>query len=157
MGVVKIRSSSADKTMQILCLALMLGVSVYLIAGWSSFPEQVPMHYDGSGEIDRWGGKGEMILLILLWWGMYLVLSVIERVPQIWNTGVKVTAENQERVYWTLKYMIVTLKLVMTTFFAVLIINITLCRPLDWWYTPVFAAAVFGDMFFWIVRLVRAK
>ncbi len=157
MDGVRMRSSLADRIMQIICLVLMAGVTIYLIAGWTSFPDQIPMHYGGSGEIDRWGGKGEIILLILLWWGMYLVLSAIERFPQVWNTGVKVTPQNQERVYRTLKYMLVTLKLLMTTFFSILIIYITLCRPLGGWYTPAFVAAVFGDMFFWIIRLVRVR
>lgn len=157
MNVARIRSGLADKILQILCLAQMVGVTVYLIAGWTSFPDQVPMHYGGSGEIDRLGGKGEMLLLILLWWGMYLVISLIERFPQVWNTGVKVTPENQERVYRLLKYMLVTLKLIMTTFFSALIVNITLCRPLGWWYTPAFVVLVFGDMFFWIIRLIRAR
>ena len=43
--VVKIRSNLADKIMQGLGLALMVGVSLYLIIGWSSFPDKVPMHY----------------------------------------------------------------------------------------------------------------
>ncbi len=157
MGNVKITSSLADKIMQTICLVLMVGVTVYLIAGWTSFPDQVPMHYGGSGEIDRWGAKGEIILIVLLWWGMYLVLSAVERFPQIWNTGVRVTLQNQEKVYRILKYMIVTLKLIVTIFFAVLIVYITVCRPLGGWYTPAFVAVVFGDMVFWMIRLVRAR
>ena len=55
--VVKIRSNLADKIMQGLGLALMVGVSLYLIIGWSSFPDKVPMHYGAAGEIDPLGRK----------------------------------------------------------------------------------------------------
>lgn len=155
--VVKIRSNLADKIMQGLGLALMVGVSLYLIIGWSSFPDKVPMHYGAAGEIDRWGGKGEILFLVVLWWIMYLVISAVERFPQIWNTGVKVTAANQARVYRTLKYMVVSLKLIVTADFAYMIVNITLCRPLGGWFTPVFLVLVFGDMAFWTIRLVRCR
>ena len=75
--VVKIRSNLADKIMQGLGLALMVGVSLYLIIGWSSFPDKVPMQYGAAGEIDRWGGKGEILFLVVLWWIMYLVISAV--------------------------------------------------------------------------------
>ena len=37
-------------------------------------------------------------------------ITVTERFPQIWNTGVKVTEENRERVYSVLHHMISTIK-----------------------------------------------
>ena len=157
MDGVRMRSSLADRIIQIICLVLMAGVTIYLIAGWTSFPDQIPMHYGGSGEIDRWGGKGEIILLILLWWGMYLVLSAIERFPQVWNTGVKVTPQNQERVYRTLKYMLKTLKFLTALIFAYLIVNSLQSAPLPGWFTPAVMILVFGDMAFWLIRLFRIK
>ena len=142
--VVKIRSNLADKIMQGLGLALMVGVSLYLIIGWSSFPDKVPMHYGAAGEIDRWGGKGEILFLVVLWWIMYLVISAVERFPQIWNTGVKGDGCKSGQVYRTLKYAtVVSLKLIVTADFAYMIVNITLCRPLGGWFTPVFLVLVF--------------
>ena len=76
--VVKIRSNLADKIMQGLGLALMVGVSLYLIIGRPPFAVKLPMHYGAAGEIDRWGGKGEILFLVVLWWIMYLVISAVE-------------------------------------------------------------------------------
>lgn len=45
------------------------------------------------------GKKSEMLLLPVMAWLLYLLLTVIERFPKIWNTGVTVTEENRERVY----------------------------------------------------------
>ena len=153
----KIKNSAADIIMEVLGLIMLIGTPLYLFISWPSIPDKLPMHYNFAGEIDRWGGKGEILFLVVLWWIMYLVISAVERFPQIWNTGVKVTAANQARVYRTLKYMVVSLKLIVTADFAYMIVNITLCRPLGGWFTPVFLVLVFGDMAFWIIRLVRCR
>ena len=102
----KTKPSKTDRILEALGWIMLIGTLMYLIIGWSSFPDKVPMHYGAAGEIDRWGGKGEILFLVVLWWIMYLVISAVERSPQIWNTGVKVTAANQARVYRTLKYMV---------------------------------------------------
>ena len=51
---------------------------------------------------------------------MYLGISLCERTPGIWNTGVEVTRENKERIYRILKNMIVTMKLVVVFTFVFL-------------------------------------
>ena len=57
----KIKPTAADVIMEILSLVLMIGVSLYIFIRWSSIPDKIPMHYNFAGEIDRWGGKGELL------------------------------------------------------------------------------------------------
>ena len=156
-GKIQIRHTVPDRILEAGSLLLTAGTTLYLLIGWDSFPERIPAHYNAAGEIDRWGSKSELIFLPVLMWVFYIGLSLLQRFPQIWNTGVKVTAANQARVYRTLKYMVVSLKLIVTADFAYMIVNITLCRPLGGWFTPVFLVLVFGDMAFWIIRLVRCR
>ena len=106
----KTENTRADRILDLLGWILLIGTLVYLILGWPSFPDQIPMHYNGAGEIDRWGGKGEIIFIEVMMWILYLGIGVVEKYPQIWNTGVEVTAKNKEKVYRTLKYMLKTLK-----------------------------------------------
>ena len=153
----KVKSSIADKILQGFCLALLVGMTFYLLAGWSTFPDKLPMHFGASGQIDRWGGKGSLIFMLVMQWGLYLLCTGVERVPQVWNTGVKVTAANQERVYRTLKYMLETLKLIIQIIFSSLFVYITLARPLPGWSLPVMMILVFGDMAFWLILLWRCR
>ena len=115
------------------------------------------MHYNGAGEIDRWGGKGEIIFIEVMMWILYLGIGVVEKYPQIWNTGVEVTAKNKEKVYRTLKYMLKTLKFLTALIFAYLIVNSLQSAPLPGWFTPAVMILVFGDMAFWLLRLFRIK
>ena len=83
----------------VLCLILLVGTVIYLIAAWGSLPDLIPGHFGGDGQITRYDSKGTLIIPLVIAWLLYLGFLVIERVPQIWNTGVRVTEENKYRVY----------------------------------------------------------
>ena len=153
----KIENTKADRILDIIGWILLIGTLAYLILGWSSFPDQIPMHYNGAGEIDRWGGKGEIIVIEVVMWILYLGIGLVEKYPQIWNTGVEVTPQNKERVYRILKYMLKTLKTLTALIFAYLIVNSLQGTPLPGWFTPVTLILVFGDMAFWMVLLYRIR
>ena len=153
----KTENTRADRILDLLGWILLIGTLAYLILGWSSFPDQIPMHYNGAGEIDRWGGKGEIIFIEVMMWILYLGIGVVEKYPQIWNTGVEVTVKNKEKVYRTLKYMLKTLKFLTALIFAYLIVNSLQSAPLPGWFTPAVMILVFGDMAFWLIRLFRIK
>lgn len=153
----KIKNSPADIIMEILGLIMLIGTPIYLLIGWSSIPDKLPMHYNFAGEIDRWGGKGEILFLVVMVWILYLMISLVEHFPSIWNTGVQVTSENRARVYRTLKYMVKTLKLVMTLIFTFLIFNTVAGTPLPRWFTPAYLILIIGDFAFWLIRLYRVR
>ena len=153
----KTENTRADRILDLLGWILLIGTLAYLILGWSSFPDQIPMHYNGAGGIDRWGGKGEIIFIEVMMWILYLGIGVVEKYPQIWNTGVEVTVKNKEKVYRTLKYMLKTLKFLTALIFAYLIVNRLQSAPLPGWFTPAVMILIFGDMAFWLIRLFRIK
>lgn len=153
----KIKNNKIDNTMEVICLVLLVGIVLYLAINWSDIPDKVPMHYDLAGNIDRWGGKEELLILPIMSWIMYLFMTVIEQFPKIWNTGVTVTGENQIRVYRVLKYMLKSLKLIVVADFVFMDIQAIMGRNLPGWFTPVFLTVIFGDLIFWIVKLGRVK
>ena len=153
----KIKNSPADIIMEILGLIMLIGTPLYLLIRWSSIPDKLPMHYNFAGEIDRWGGKGEILFLVVMIWILYLMISLVEHFPSIWNTGVQVTSENRARVYRTLKYIVKTLKLVMTLIFTFLIFNTVAGTPLPRWFTPAYLILIIGNFAFWLIRLYRVR
>lgn len=153
----KIKNSPADIIMEILGLIMLIGTPLYLLIRWSSIPDKLPMHYNFAGEIDRWGGKGEILFLVVMVWILYLMISLVEHFPSVWNTGVQVTLENRMRVYRTLKYMVKTLKLVMTLIFTFLIFNTVAGTPLPRWFTPAYLILIIGNFAFWLIRLYRVR
>ncbi len=62
-------------------LMLIAGMFVLATVYWSSAPEQIPVHWDISGRVDRYGGKFEGLLLLpLLALGLYLLLLFLPRI-----------------------------------------------------------------------------
>ncbi len=153
----KLKKSKYDILVEIVCLILLIGVLIYLVLNWNSIPERIPGHYNAMGEIDRMGSKKELLVLPIISWLMYLGMTVLERFPQIWNTGVTVTAENKERVYRVLKNMLSTMKLIMVAVFVYLTINSSQAISLSVWFLPVFITLMFGSIIFFIIKLVRVK
>lgn len=49
----KIRRTIPDWILEGISLLVIIGTTFYLIAGWNSFPDRIPVHYNAAGEIDR--------------------------------------------------------------------------------------------------------
>ena len=92
------RETRTDKILEYLCRIILAGTLVFLIAYWSWIPDQIPTHYNAAGEIDSWGGKGMIWFIVIMSWVMYLGITFVEKYPEIWNTGVKITKKNAEKV-----------------------------------------------------------
>lgn len=62
-------------------LAIALIPFAYLIYIWNHLPEKVPMHWNGAGEIDRYGDKKELVAMLCMLVGItYFVLLIIPSV-----------------------------------------------------------------------------
>lgn len=153
----KLKNNKIDWIIEIMCLILLIGLTAYLIFHWGSIPDKIPAHYDWEGNIDRWGNKSDLIFLPIMSWFLYLLITGLQQVPLVWNTGVKITEENEERVYRTLKYMLETLKLIVVADLTYITIHSLMGKSLSGWFTMIVLVAVFGDLIFWIVRLYQVK
>ena len=152
----KLSFSRFDIVINIACLALIVGSVINLIVAWNTLPDQFPAQYDFAGNVTRWGGKGELIAMPVIAWVSYLLLSIIERFPQIWNTGVKVTEANKERVYRTMKSFLSVTKLILVAPFVLILLNTTLSDVLHGWWIVYIILTVVSIVFFF-VKLIRAS
>lgn len=83
------RKHSLDKLMNRLSLLLLLGTAVFLAAYWRRIPEEVPMHFNAAGEINRWGSKWWLLMLPVITWLVYGFLTVAEQIFGICGNGAK--------------------------------------------------------------------
>lgn len=153
----KIKRNGYDIFVNVICIVLLVGILIYLGLSWNVLPEKIPGHYNAAGVIDRWGNKGELLILPIIALIMYIGLTVIEKFPQIWNTGVVVTEQNKDRVYRILKDLLQTIKLLMVVVFSFITINSSLAIELPIWFIPVFLIGMFGSIIFFIIQLVKVR
>lgn len=152
-----VKKSKTDKILNCLSRIILIGTTMFLICYWKYIPAQVPMHHDFAGNIDRWGAKGELLILPILAWLIYALISILEHFPGSWNTGVTVTEENKERVYAVLLHMIITMKLSVVLIFSSLIIQSALLWEMPDWWLPAVLVIVFGPMGYYLYRLIKVK
>ena len=152
-----IKNTLADTVMEYICRILLIGTLIYLIVRWNAIPDQIPTHYNAAGEIDSWGGKGMVWLLVVISWGLYLGITFVGRFPELWNTGVKITKTNKEKVYRLIKYLIGTSKLILISVFTLLIVFSTLAKPLPLWFAGIYLTILIADMAFWLVRIFMER
>lgn len=69
------------RVINIICLLVLIGTTVFLIAYWKNIPNEIPMHYNAAGEVDNMGDKSSVIMLPILNWIMFGIMSVIELCP----------------------------------------------------------------------------
>ena len=108
----EIKHNKLDTIAEVFCMILLIVTTLYTIYMYIQLPEKIPIHYNAAGVIDRYGNKLEIFILLIVTWVMYIGLSLVTRVPQFWNTGVSVTAENKDRVYRILKNMLKIIKII---------------------------------------------
>ena len=116
--------------MNIIGVLALLGSTLFVIIMWSQIPDQIPTHYNFTGEADGYGGKGSLIFMMVLAWFMFILITVLMRFPNTWNMPVKVTAENKARLYSITKAMLEVIKMLVSLLFAVMLINAAIATPM---------------------------
>jgi hypothetical protein len=140
----------------------MAGLTTFTLRAWPTLPESVPLHFGFNGRPDAWGGAGSLAVLLALSWGLYLALSLVQRIPHHYNYPVPVTAENARRLYLLGRQLVFGLKLILMAAFAVLICAIVMIargqlRSLSVWYLPGVLLSVGLVLGIGIVRMTRAR
>lgn len=74
-------------------IAVALLPFVYLAYIWNELPKEVPMHWNASGEIDRWGDKSELFMMLFMLTGItyfiFLIIPYIDPKQKLQNMGNK--------------------------------------------------------------------
>ncbi|WP_227396338.1 DUF1648 domain-containing protein [Jeotgalibacillus aurantiacus] len=160
--VVSIKQSLGEKLFSAVSIACLLLAVGYLILSWKELPEQVPLHFNASGEADRYGSKATVVILpvlgLLIWGG----LTALERVPHTYNYLVKITEENADKQYRIGVWMINVTKNLSVLLFAYLIYETVMMgkqesEQLTAGILPAFLILIFGTLAWAIFRMVKNK
>ncbi|QIB69520.1 DUF1648 domain-containing protein [Aminipila butyrica] len=153
----RLEKSLYDRVGHLLSMLALLGATIFLALYWNQFPNQIPSHYNAAGEIDGMSSKTHLIIFVVIGWSLFVLMSVVENFPQIWNTGVQVTEENKERIYRVLKDLLTTIKLLLAFVFAYLTVQASSGENLPALFLPVFLSALLGSMLFFVLKLFRVQ
>lgn len=137
---------------------LVISIS-YLISQYGALPDKVPAHFNGAGEVDRFGNKIELIMLPIIALVMWIGMTVLERYPHTFNY-MNLTKDNAEAQYKNGRLMMNVLKNEVVLLFSYLTyqtiqISKGLAEGIDSFFMPVFLIVIFGSIAFFFVRMLR--
>lgn len=82
-------------------LILHAGAILLVCIGWglyfqniAALPDQIPVHFNLQGNVDRYGSKSSLMWLAILSSCTVFGLVLLSRFPQYFNYPIKITAEN---------------------------------------------------------------
>ncbi|WP_239618150.1 DUF1648 domain-containing protein [Cohnella mopanensis] len=151
-----------ERVLQVLTLIVFLWGIVYLVAQWTDLPATVPAHYNGKGEIDRWGSKWELAILPAIAIILSAGLSVLSRFPHLYNYPVTITEENAVKQYSLARKMVIWMNLEIQVLFCYIewtSVQAALGKSegMWMWSIPILLVVLMGTLVVYIIRAFRSK
>jgi uncharacterized membrane protein len=118
---IKLELTTADKTSEVICWLLIVGVWCLTLTNYSNLPDTIPIHYTGAGQANGFGGKANILILPLIATILYIGLTVLNRFPHVFNYPTKITQDNAFRQYTNATRLIRYIKLISVLIFGLIV------------------------------------
>lgn len=115
---VKLKRTTLDWIIEVAAFSFLIVLIALPLIWYNKLPENIPVHFNGAGEPDGYGGKSSLWLLPATGLFIWLLLTVIEAFPQVYNFPVKITPENIVTQYRMATRLIRILKAVILIIFS---------------------------------------
>ena len=96
---IHIEKTMLEKIANIIGMTSIVVMILYIAFNWSAFPDDVPIHFNAAGEVDRWGSKWMMFFLPIITIALHLFMEVIEKRPHTHNYPARLTEQNAAQFY----------------------------------------------------------
>ncbi len=155
---IKIELTATDKAVELIGWFALLAIWVLTITSYSNLPNTIPTHYNFAGKADGFGGKINILILPLVATFLFVVMTIANRFPHVFNYPTKITAENAFRQYTNVTIMNRYLKLILVIIFGLVEYKtIKNTNGLDVWFLPLTMGLVFIPLTYFIIKSFRTK
>ncbi|MCM3710685.1 DUF1648 domain-containing protein [Sporosarcina luteola] len=156
-----IPKSTFQKVFDLFTLIVFTAGLVHLIAVWGQLPDQVPVHFNAAGEVNRWGSKWELILLPIIAALLAIFMTFLEKHPE-WHNYINLNENNIEFQYKNSILLLNIIKNECVLLFVFVDYNIVQlafgkAKSLGILFMPIFLVTMFGSMIFFIIRSIKHK
>ena len=157
--VLDIPKTLLEKTLDGITGIIYLVGIIYTVVVWNQLPDQIPAHYNGLGEVDRWGSKWELIILPVIAALLAVFMTFLEKHPE-WHNYMKLKENNIEFQYKNSRLMMNVLKnecVLLFTFLTYKTEQIAMGNTdtIGTAVLPIFLVVIFGSMAYYIIRSLK--
>jgi uncharacterized membrane protein len=122
---IKLTLKPIDEWLESLAIMGCVWLWIYCIRSYFILPETIPTHFNLKGVADAYGSKANMFILPSIGTTIYLLITLLNRYPHIFNYMVKITADNAETQYRFATRMFRVVKLFVIVLFGIVCIMVT--------------------------------
>jgi uncharacterized membrane protein len=145
-----------------ICVLSLLGAALFMLLNYNDLPNRIPSHFGFSGQVDGWGGKGGLIVLLIANMGLYVSLTVLGIFPHTFNYLCEITDDNAEFQYTNARTLIRLVKTEISLMLSYLLcITILVAKGkaegVGIAFLPIVLIVLFGTLAFFIIRMIRNK
>ncbi|KRE73664.1 DUF1648 domain-containing protein [Paenibacillus sp. Soil750] len=160
--VIHLARTKVEIILDVISLFVIISMIAYVAYMWQDMPERIPMHFNGKGEIDGWGNKMSLIALPLIGVIIYVGLTLLSKVPHVYNYPSQITPQNARGQYQNARLLINSLKTVIVILFGFIEWSVIQSgkegnADLNWWVLGLILVMLFGTIIFFIIRSIKLK
>jgi len=94
-----IQRTPLQNWINIISVFIIGGTAIYLLINYMKLPDQIPIHFNYLGEVDYWGPKESIFILLGVSILIYVLNTRTQRIPHKFNYIVEINEENAEKQY----------------------------------------------------------
>jgi uncharacterized membrane protein len=148
---IKVESTNIKRLLELVSIAGLIYIVYVLAQNWNSIPDRVPGHFGLDGRPDAYASKSSILLLPVVGFVIYLVITVLGRYPHMFSYMWKITPENAYRQYQLAGTMLSAMKAeVIWIFnyiiFATIKISMGKAEGLSPLFLPILLVVIFGPI-----------
>ena len=150
-----------DKIFEILGWISLVAVWVFTIKNYDNLPDIIPIHFNGAGQADGFGGKGTILTLPIVSTILFTGMTVLNKFPHLFNHPTNITQENKLRLYTNATRLIRYLKLILVIIFGFIVFKTiqNVNGEADGrgnWFTPITVGMIFIPVIYFVIRAYEA-
>lgn len=159
---IKVPVTPLEVLFELLSLLGLVGAAWMLIKFWPDLPAVIPKHFDAAGEVDAWGDRSSLYFLLGTNLVLYVMLTVVRKIPHTFNYPLKVTADNARRQYQLAIWYMALLKAQVVWLFLYLqwqTIQVALGHSsgLGTWFIAVVLAGLFIPILIYVLAARKSR
>lgn len=154
--------TTTDKVIEFICWIALIGIWILTLTNYSALPETIPIHYNGVGEADGFGDKGNILTLPIISTILFIGLTILNKYPHVFNYPNTISEENALQQYTNATRLIRLLKLVIIIIFGLIVFKTIQnvngnAEGLGVWFLPLTFGLIFIPMAYYLTKLLRTK
>lgn len=149
-----------ERVAQGVSAVLVLGPLAYTSWMWNKLPARIPLHFGFNGQADGFGDARNFWLVPTFGLVLFVGLTLLERVPHVYNYPYRITDNNREATYRLGRRMVLGLKTSLTAVLAYVTIAtlqtaVGHTNGLGAWFVPTVMAAMTTGLTICLIGFTR--